>query len=317
MTKDPNTLNIDYQRQEVPPRVREIIETHLAIETEDAKRAGTLGFMARALAIATMPHRDPKTDVFQRRNGKFTLRMVAGSGAGLPYGSLPRMLTSWVITECVRTRSPQLFLGESFSAYLKELGYAARSGGERGNITRLRNQMRRLFGAVIVADYNDNREGFELNHIRLVDHAKAWWQPKTPDGQGRWCGTLDITPNFFAEAIKAPIPIDTRVYQVFRSSPLAIDIYTWLTYRFSYLHRPSGLIRWEALAGQFGSSYAANDQGMRDFKKAFLRELKRVVQIYQDARLNVVDDGIFLFPSPPHIKKLSDGNSLQQLLSLD
>lgn len=37
-------------------RLRRIVEAHLAIETQEAAEAGALGYMARALTLATMPH---------------------------------------------------------------------------------------------------------------------------------------------------------------------------------------------------------------------------------------------------------------------
>ena len=60
--------------------------------------------MARALVIATMPYKDPKTDAFVRTNGDFKLRIVAGYGGGIPYAIYPRLLMSWVTTEAVQTR---------------------------------------------------------------------------------------------------------------------------------------------------------------------------------------------------------------------
>ena len=92
----------------VPSWIREVIETHLAIETEDAKQAGALGFMARALVIATMPYKDQKNpdgtpkESFTRQNGDFKLRIVAGYDGGIPFGIYPRLLMSWVTTEAVR-----------------------------------------------------------------------------------------------------------------------------------------------------------------------------------------------------------------------
>lgn len=51
----PLIATYDYNRYEdLPPRVRDLIEAHLAIEAADARAAGTLGFMTRALAIATL-----------------------------------------------------------------------------------------------------------------------------------------------------------------------------------------------------------------------------------------------------------------------
>ena len=55
--KQATPADINYQGGEVPGWVREVIEAHLAIEAEDAKSAGALGFMTRALVIATMPYK--------------------------------------------------------------------------------------------------------------------------------------------------------------------------------------------------------------------------------------------------------------------
>jgi hypothetical protein len=61
------------------------------------------------------------------------------------------------------------------------------------------------------------------------------------------------------------VPIDLRAYKALRGSPLAMDIYTWLTYRMSYTTRRTRPIRWEALMGQFGSRFTG-EGAVRDFK---------------------------------------------------
>jgi len=63
----------------------------LAIEAHEAREAGALGYMARALVQATLPHSKPDTNEFERRNGAFTLVMLAPSRVGLPYGVIPRL----------------------------------------------------------------------------------------------------------------------------------------------------------------------------------------------------------------------------------
>jgi len=85
-----------------------IIRESLAIEAQEAQEAGAVGFMARALTQATMPHRKSPNPVFSRKNGSFSLAMLAHPDIGLPYGSIPRLLLSWMTTEAVRTKSPLL-----------------------------------------------------------------------------------------------------------------------------------------------------------------------------------------------------------------
>ena len=80
-------------------------------------------------------------------------------------------------------------------------------------------------------------------------------------------------------------------------SPLALDIYQWLTYRMSYLRDPA-TVPWEALKLQFGGS---QDVPIRAFKPKFLRHLKQVLELYPQARVEPGSSGLKLLPSRPHV----------------
>ena len=77
--------------------------------------------------------------------GPYTLYMTAGGGCKLPFGTFPRLLLAWVCTEAVRTQNRVLILGDSLAKFMRTLGINSDSGGLRGEQTRLRNQMKRLF----------------------------------------------------------------------------------------------------------------------------------------------------------------------------
>ncbi len=331
-------VTIDYRRTEqIPAWVKEVIETHLAIEAEDAKSADALGFMTRALVLATMPYKDPKADAFTRTNGDFRLRIVAGYEGGIPYGIYPRLLMSWVTTEAARTKSREIELGDSLARFLRNVLNIQRGGGLRGSSTRVAEQMRRLFGSMITAHYSGSLSGrgFSLRNVLIADsldvgedfedqlglepprHQAAqqeatvpndghphfpdeFWTPQKTEVAGQWNSKLRLTERFFTECVDRPVPIDLRAYQALRGSPLAMDVYTWLTYRMSYTERRSRPIRWEALMGQFGSNYTT-PSAVADFKKAFLKALKMVTVVYPKANLEVTDKGLILLPSPPHV----------------
>lgn len=306
----------DYREgKALPAWVRDAIETHLAIEAEDAKKAGALGFMARALVIATMPYKDPKTDAFTRVNGDFKLRILAGYEGGIPYGIYPRFLLSWVATEAVRAKSRQIELGDSLSAFLRDVLDLRNTGGVRGTGTRVSEQMKRLFGSLITARYTGGQEGrgFALENILIADKlqlaedaADSLWQPQPEKLAGSWKSEVTLSQNFFNECVSNPIPIDLRAYKALRGSPLAMDVYTWLTYRMSYTHRKTRPIRWESLMAQFGSGYGASSGGdstraVLDFKKNFLKALRHVAIVYPEARVDVAENGLILLPSKTHI----------------
>lgn len=311
--------HIDYRAGKTPGWVEEIINTQLAIEQEDAARAGQVGYMARALVTATMPYKDPKADVFVRKNGNFKLRIVAGYDGGIPYGIYPRLLMSWVTTEAVRTQSPRIELGDSLSQFLRNvLEIRSDSGGPRGSATRVAEQMKRLFGSLITAQYESTTErgkNFLLRNVLIAESLEMedsdfsnLWTPQASDEAGKWKSFLDLSKPFYRECIGYPVPIDLRVYKGLRKSrsPLAMDVYTWLTYRMSYTDRKTKPIPWEALMMQFGSGFSGSDPGQarRDFRKAFLVALSAVKKFYPAADVEVLESGLVLLPSPTHVESL-------------
>ena len=164
-----------------------LIRQALMIEAEEARQAGAVGFIARALTQATMPHKATSDNEFTRQNGNFTLTMMSPRRVGLPYGSIPRLLVSWVTTEAVRTKSPVLELGPSLSAFMTELGLTP-TGGRWGTITRLRDQMTRLFASSVTCVYDD-KDKTGIFGVKMIKEARLWWNPKAPEQAQAWHGT--------------------------------------------------------------------------------------------------------------------------------
>jgi Plasmid encoded RepA protein len=270
----------------------------LAIEAQEAKESGALGYMARALTQATMPHKKIDSNEFSRENGAFSLVMLAPSKIGLPYGSIPRLLLAWISTEAIKTKQRELVLGRSLTNFMSQLDLVP-TGGRWGSITRLKEQMERLFACSISCTYT-NGNHWAIKNITPVSNANLWWSPKNPSQTTIFESTLKLNEDFFNEIINFPVPIDLRALKLLKRSPLALDIYCWLTYRMSYLKRNS-YIPWEVLQLQFGSNYAQTEHGKRNFKCAFLRELRKVTTIYQDVKLETNNKAIILKPGKPHI----------------
>lgn len=275
-----------------------IIQENLAVEAEDAKHAGKIGYMARALVQATLPHKAVKGNIFKRSNGAYELTIMAPDG--LPYGSIPRLLLSWMTTEAVRTRSPMLVLGPSMSAFMAELGLG-RTGGEKGTITRLKTQTERLFSSSVSCRYRDanTTQGAGFNIAREYS---LWWNPKAPEQVPIWQSTVTLSGDFFKEITERPVPVDMLALKSLKRSPMALDIYFWLTYRLSYMQKDT-IVPWELLQMQFGADYATEGQGPRDFKRKFLLRLKDVLAVYDTARIAESGQGLLLKPSPPHVPK--------------
>jgi hypothetical protein len=286
--------------------INKLITEALAIEAQAAREAGALGFMARALVQATMPHRKTEGNEFERRNGAYTLTMMSPSRIGLPYGSIPRLLLAWITTEAVKTKERELVLGNSLSEFMRELGLVP-TGGRWGTITSLKAQTRRLFSTSIHCNYintgpdgSTHETGLNLN---ITEGHSLWWEPKSPGQASLFESAVSLTQSFFDEIVNSPVPIDIRALKAIKGSPMALDIYCWLTYRLSYLGKRTE-IPWPALQAQFGSSYPMTGQGRRDFKKNFLKHLDKVYAIYPEANVSEGENGLTLLPSKPHVPRL-------------
>lgn len=275
-------------------RIDALISEALEIEAQEARSAGALGYMARALTLATMPHRRTTETEFERRNGAFTLTMLSPSRIGLPYGSVPRLLVAWLTTEAVRTREREIVLGERLSEFMAKLDLVP-TGGRWGTITRLRDQMQRLFASSVSCTYEDGNR-WSMDSVRVADRADLWWSPKQPEQAALWRSMVVLGERFFDEAVQSPVPVDLRALKALRRSPMALDIYCWLTHRMSYLRKPL-VIPWAALQTQFGADYRLT----RQFKAKFLQQLRAVKSVYPEALVAPEEGGLKLKPSPTHV----------------
>lgn len=281
--------------------LNKLIEHALVIEAREAKEAGAVGYMGRALVQATIPHRQVKGNEFIRTNGAFTLTMLSPSNIGLPYGSIPRLLMAWITTEAVKTKQQELILGNSLSEFMKQLDLVP-TGGKWGSITRLKQQMQRLFTSSISFIYNDQNKASGIN-LQVTEKYNLWWELKQPKQTTLWESTITLNKRFFDEITTNPIPLDMDALKALKRSPMALDIYCWLTYRMSYLKKDIE-IPWPALQAQFGSNYAHGGQGTRNFRRHFLQELTKVNCIYHEAKVEKGQIGLILKQSKTHVSRI-------------
>ena len=258
-----------------------------------------LGFMARLLALCSLPRTNPGTQQqYKRVNGPYTLYMTATGSAKLPYGNIPRLLLAWITTEAVRTQRRELVLGDSLSAFTRRIGLESSSGGAR---IRLRHQMDRLFKASVSLAYED--EGHEQFMTSLIaDRGEFWWNPKRPDDRTLWESTIRLGEGFFNEIIRHPVPLDLTILKAVKRSSLGLDLYLWLTYRTFRLKRPLRL-SWPTLYRQFGADSAKpNDPRTVDnFRTDCLRELKKIKTAWPGLQYTTATGVLIVSPSLPCI----------------
>lgn len=308
-----------------------LAEEAMALENEDVIKSGNLSFVARWLVHATLPYREPKLSppawgrtsgnvsmliqpgYYQKRvevhnaKGKATFKNEVVS-YGYPYGSYPRLILAWLATEVVRNKnsdkaSRTIQLGDSLVQFMEGLGKRGVTGGARGTITLLKSQMQKLFSAQIAVTTDPTAANWKNTGFRIADETslESFWDPSNPHQQSLWQSEIILTERFYENILKNPVPVDIRIVKSLASSALAMDIYCWLTYRYSFMEKQTK-VPWEALMQQFGSEAAKHK-----FIEGFKRAMKDVLVLYPEAKVDADRGGLILIPSPPSVRKLARG----------
>lgn len=261
-------------------------------------------FMARQLVQATLPHKNPgNVPVWSRTNGGLTVSIQPGIDikkkdvTGYPYGTIPRILLFWLITEAVRTNSPCIKLGNNLFEFMEALGLNPRMGGKRSDVKRLQDQMQRLFHSRISFSQTSKEEVW-LN-MQVTSKGMLWWNTQQPSHSTLWENWIQIGDDFFKAITSAPVPVDIRALKALKKSPLALDLYAWASYT-AYQTQKTGQFRsvsWTALHKQFGAEYS----DIKEFARNAWRCLLKVQAVYPELNIERMRGGIKVLPSKPSI----------------
>ncbi|OWK46454.1 replication protein RepA [Fimbriiglobus ruber] len=277
------------------------IEAATSIRSERAKR---IDFLHTVQCQTSLPYRDPGDHVreWDRKQGTAALRIEAGSALdprskeyvklGLPYGEKPRLVLIHLASEAIRTGSPVIDVEDSMTAFARSLGLETNGHHLRG----LKDQITRLASATIRMGIIEQGRVVQVN--TQVASAFDLWFPDEVSQRVLWPSTVRLSHEFFESLSRHAIPLDNRAVGAIANSPLALDIYVWLSQR---LHRVTPgnpqFIPWTALYEQFGQGY----NRIRDFRKKFLATLQQVRAVYPDSRIDSDLKGINLYHSPPPV----------------
>ena len=251
------------------------------------------------LIQCSFPHADPGTaHSFTRKNGWLELTLgTTRPETGLPYGVPARLLTIYAASEAVRTKSPEIYLGNSVHDFLRRLDVPI-TRGDRGSLRVYANQLLKLIHCTLTIDENirdtsTGRSGLHIRQALFAEEARLWWDDDTRGvGQG---SSLVLSSVLFHSILDRSAPLSTSAIKQLRKSPMDLDVYAWLVHRLFSLSKPS-TVTWQQLSEQFGHGYSE----LRFFRRPFAASITRVLEVYPEAKLKLTDNGVILLPSRPH-----------------
>lgn len=289
----------------------DIFKTVNKVLTEDPR----FGFIHSALCAMSLPLRRPPEENLPivRRDGKLSLvirplersKMVDGELVhymkGVPFGPLARLVMSFIMTEAVKTQSREIYLGKTFTEWMRRMGIKnTKSGGPRGTRALIQEQVERLLSCEWTIRWdeavnlkapgqkNSNRKSeltekalsaFEVNDMRLIDSYGG-----LSSGDGEFVSKFVLSEPFYQNLIRHAVPMNERALVALRSSATQMDLYTWLSFRLPKISRGQEvLIQWEDLRKHL----ANNSKTLRRFRSTVRDAWDTVSGVYQQARHSV------------------------------
>ena len=271
-----------------------VIETHCNIDAQTAIDAGSLVFFPTDFLFTCFPYSKPKTNTYTHIIGQRSLTLNADPEFGVPYGSIARLLLAKITAEACKTKSRIQQLPR-ISQFLKELDTAVT--GNR--ILSIRNQALSLFTTQILLK-NQSLNRIKGKNFTLIEDYSVWsTRTKT---QTDWVSEIKLSEAFYIQATESALPVDYRALRQLARSPIAMDIFMWLTYRLNVVKNDT-LITWENLKSQFGQNYLDDKHGRYNFKRKFKELLLLACTLYSEANIELTEQGLILRKSKPHVAK--------------
>lgn len=303
---------------EVPP------SQEIELRQELLPSEGSVGYLWSGMAHLAFPHRDPLkgkpsklvNDLGElvRQVGQAQLvmeRVIArdpntGQRTVLPFpsGNIPRLLFLYVVTEAVKTQSPVVDLGNSMREFMQRIGLKPDRGGRGTDRARLGVQLPRFLNVRFVYNrltptdewvFTDEGELRHPTHERSmkfdpVQEFQLWHNVKADlDQRSLFESWMRLSPDFYRQLVEQshayPIQLDTLAQ--IRNSSLAIDLYSWLTFKSHHqAGKPYSLsIKLDELMTTFGPEYQRTSKGRVNFKNQFVAALKAVDAAYEGLRV--------------------------------
>ena len=272
------------------------------IPIEKAQKPKT-GFSAREMILLNLPHSDPKAPVWTRHNGNISLIVQGGykpnkktgktDYLGIPYGAKARLILFFLMSEAALKNSRRVYLGDSFNAFLECLGTDKNRGGKDSGREAVKKQLQRILYSSFMVHHEAEIEEANIEQgspSRFTGEFALWFSKKEGEQLALWDSFIDLSPELFESLKKSAVPLDWEILLKLQNSPLAIDLYAWLTYEGARAQQTGRgrFIPWASLKEQMGAEYG----NVYDFARAAKRELAKIKKLYAGLSLGSRRAGI-------------------------
>lgn len=280
-----------------------------AVIADERPSGDDMAFMHSIMCQVGLPRSKVDGTSFERHSGGAALLVEAGKlwdgkqfvQQPIPYGAMPRLMLAWMNTYAVRFNTAEIPVGDSASEFLRMLGKNT-NGGRNGTFPTFRKQVQALSACRMTLGFNAGGRAHTYDG-KPIKHFEAWLST-SDDQKPLWPGSVTFSDDYYCTLKDHAVPMDLRALMALQSSALAMDVYAWLAQRLYRIEGRPVILHWSNLREQFAQEYTGKDPD-KDFKAAFLPQLKKVLAVYPQAKVKQVKGGIMMIASPPPIATLA------------
>ena len=289
----------------LPRDARRRAETRHVIAEEGGGDKDNMRHIHSVLAICALPYQAMPitTREWERTQGHMRLKVIAGeltnpnSGEWvpqpLPSGSRARLVLLHICSEAIRKKSPTVEVGDSLSGFIRSMGIAV-TGGKNGSINSFKQQI----NALVASDMRFGLwNGEQARTIKAQPFTSVdIWLPQSPNQKMLWPERLTLGDQFYATLTKHAMPVNLHAVRAFAASPRKLDLYFWISYRYTSISRPV-LIPWASLKEQFGVGYARE----RRFRADFADEIREIKEVFPKLPVRLDEFGFTILPGAAEV----------------
>jgi hypothetical protein len=298
-----------------------IFHSFMRVQDEEPENA----FLHSALCAMSLPARRPKDDTLPiiREDGKYALainpkpvlQILNGKSVmrslGVPFGSYPRIVLIYMLSEAVKRRSRDVYLGKNFTEWMRRLGYQTVSYGPRGSANLLKEQVDRLLACEWQIRWDEDRTGEAAFAVKEVKLSNEYSGSLNKDGE--FTREISLSEVFFRHLVDHAVPLNEVAIRELKNQPTALDLYTYLAYRLPRVGTIRGqVISWDQLAKHLGN----NCDGRR-FRQTIRETFNIVSAVYPNAHADFTGKVVKLYQSPSPTERKLIGPHLRIIQSND
>ena len=213
----------------------------------------------------------------------------------VPSGSKARLIIPYIVRQAVVEQTRVIDLGRSLRNFMSDrLGIPV--AGRNGKI--LVREIENIAASTFMLG-TWTEEGRGTRWSRVASGIQIWAE-RNPDQVLIWNPQMELSRDFYDAIRERRVPVDMNHLRQLVKSPRRMDLYCWFSYRLPNVRHGRPLpIKLE----QLQQIFARDIQSPRLFRQRLKQDLIAIAKVYPRFRVEIDDDALLLWHSPPPVPK--------------